>query len=190
MEGMRAQRSISVTVLALALAPLAACGGGSEEDADGGSSSSTAPADGGPSTATEEPTSSEPPVVVPPETVSTGEPLPGVEGAACPASVTLEGAVSAAWENEGAVSPQGDYGPTTTYQTTSPDGYVLTVYAAGEGFDAGVIVDTGTGSFVSAPGEPGLVAQPDGTGVEVEAELIQMEVPDETVTVTASFACG
>ncbi|MFW6775999.1 hypothetical protein ACOACO_17065 [Nocardioides sp. CPCC 205120] len=187
---MRAQRSISVTVLALALAPLAACGGGSDDDADGGSSSSTTASADASGSASAEPTSSEPPVVVPPESVSTGEPLPGVEGAACPATVTLEGAVSATWEGEGAVSAQGDYGPTATYQTTSPDGYVVTVYAAGEGFDAGVIVDTGAGSFVSTPGEPGLVAQADGTGAEVEAELIQMEVPDETLAVTASFACG
>ncbi|WP_134765011.1 hypothetical protein [Nocardioides sp. 1609] len=176
---MKTLRPAVLAALALVLAALAACGG-SEEPDDADDADEPAPAAA----------SSDDPPVEPaePGTGSDEPPFPLLEGEPCRAEVTLTGAVEASWESEGAVALGGKVAP-TTYE--SADGRrVVTVYAAGSGFEeASVVLADGAERFGTLGGAAGLDVDPGGAGADVDTDVVTLVDDTETVHVTASFSC-
>ncbi|NEN78731.1 hypothetical protein [Nocardioides zeae] len=194
---MRLLRSARATALGLGvglvLASTAACSGSDPDDAADPTSSappeSTTTSDPAEPSGTTEPTeSSGTPEAEPPDTASTGEALPPVDGQPCSADVTLSGAVESSWEGEGVVAEGGAYGPTVTYQSTHED-HGVTLVAAGEGFDAAAYLTSGGAFFGSVPGGDGVEIDPAGGGAQVDVELVAPELEGDPVRLVATFTC-
>lgn len=192
------KRSARAAVLGLGaglvLASTAACSGSDPDDTaeetPSSSATSAAPTTSDPAeptgSATTDPTGS--PESAPPDTASTGEALPPVDGEPCTADVTLRGAVASSWEGEGVVAEDGAYGPTVTYQSTHED-HGVTLVAAGEGFDAAAYLTSGDAFFGSVPGSGDVQIDPAGGGAQVDVELVAPELEGDPVRLVATFTC-
>ena len=185
MRGVTTLRPLLAAALALSLTVLAACGG-SEDDAsettDETSASATEPA--------AEPDGAEEPDGTDEASSDDDEPpIPLIPGDPCESEVTITGAVEAAWSGEAAVLlVDGDNGPPATYQ--SADGQqVVTVYGEGNGFEQSVVLTSGTDSFGTTVGAPGIEVAGDGSGAMVDADLVTPGSGEDGVHVTATFTC-
>jgi hypothetical protein len=115
--------------------------------------------------------------------------IPTAEGDQCDIEVEVTGAVETSWSGPASLSTSEDVGPPAFYQA-SHDGTVVSISSAGNGFEAGVIIGSGSDSFVTE-GDGGLDVAADGSGAEldVDATVPFSEDPGDVVHVTASVTC-
>jgi len=111
--------------------------------------------------------------------------VPGEERR-CRATVSVTGAVDAAWKGKATVRGEED-GPSAVYLTA--DGTkTVTAYAKGEDFPPSVNFYDGKQVFATQPGSTqGLDIRPNGKVAEIDAEAFNVQ--GKTVQVVASFDC-
>lgn len=115
--------------------------------------------------------------------------VPALQGEGCDSDVTLSGALEAQWSGEATVSTSEEVAPPATYQSDD-GGYILTVSAAGNGFDDPMVTLLFEDAAYAVPfGEGTVDVRDDGSGATIDAAATNPADPDDTVQVQATFAC-
>lgn len=163
---MTTTRIAAAAFLAAALPVLAACGGSDSSDpGDASSEASSTPSE------SPDPTPTEP------------------AESDCRAEVEITGAIESSWTSGASVTTSKKSGPTAFYQTSQGD-VIVSIYAAGNGFDDAtfVVQQGGTSYGGTLDDDAGAEVAADGSGASIDVDA-QDATGEVAAHVTASITC-
>ena len=109
-------------------------------------------------------------------------------GGLCEADLAVSGDATGTLESGTFAGISDGEGPQAFYQAMGED-LLLSAYSEGNGIEPNLILQAGTVTYVTDPGTPLVGVAADGSGLTLDAEVVQLGGGDKTAQVTGTMTC-